>query len=629
MTKKTKNNAIIAISVLLVVFFFIISITLVNGSTSQKVSVSESSDDVYNISGNRRYITNSPTQYLGKYGSRDFWNGWRWAEITIPQGARIIEANMDIYSAAYSKGNNVEIVFFGDNSGNAKKYNNNEQKPENKLRTASFVTKTFNAKVWSAEQGFGVDKIDVTTIVQEIINRNDWEAGNSIAIMAHDIGSKNNNYIGYSTYDRKNDRGARLEINYEEKAIETDAVNAPINLITKTIDKGKIELSWGDDSTNEIGFTIERSSDGITFYPLDFMGINDNYYIDSGLNSGIGYYYRVMANGEVNNSEYSNISWAVTTSDTWNSSVMAWIYPGKPGCNAINEYSTGRIIHYLKPEYFTIDYNGQLKLLTSGCNAYSAENVESIKNNSSYQFVSVSSGPSNMAILVSSYEKKVKVIDDLIDFVLENDFEGVEIDFEGYGAWSILNYIDYKSFITELGDALHNVDKKLMVDGPPISNEREQRYYTWKYEDFVSLPVDYTVVLAYDYMYDWGAGTAVADNKWVLNIVEWTKTKSNGLDKIVIGIPAYGYHGLTGGYQISIDTKEESSKYPGFESAVRQKNSFEMMWENKGITYVYQDSESLNKKRELLESVGVKYISVFHLGGNDWFDARSEFNVEN
>jgi len=43
------------------------------------------------------------------------------------------------------------------------------------------------------------------------------------------------------------------------------------------------------------------------------------------------------------------------------------------------------------------------------------------------------------------------------------------------------------------------------------------------------------------------------------------------------------------------------------------------MWTYQGISHTYQDEISLNEKRALIESLGIKYVSVFHLGGNAWF----------
>ncbi len=67
---------------------------------------------------------------------------------------------------------------------------------------------------------------------------------------------------------------------------------------------------------------------------------------------------------------------------TGKAQVMAWIYPGPPGCHAAQEYTDGRGIDTLKPQYYTLADTGVLELLTvtnSGCNAYSLANAKAYK----------------------------------------------------------------------------------------------------------------------------------------------------------------------------------------------------------------------------------------------------------
>ena len=67
---------------------------------------------------------------------------------------------------------------------------------------------------------------------------------------------------------------------------------------------------------------------------------------------------------------------------SWKAHAMAWIYPGPPACNAMNEYKDGRRIDTLKPQYYTLSPSGRLVQLTTintGCNAYSKENAEKNK----------------------------------------------------------------------------------------------------------------------------------------------------------------------------------------------------------------------------------------------------------
>ncbi len=87
---------------------------------------------------------------------------------------------------------------------------------------------------------------------------------------------------------------------------------APTNLTaTASPSKGRISLSWTDNATNEGGFKLERSTDGVTFTQIGIFGANTTSYTNAGLTSGLTYYYRIRAYDALNNSAYSNIASAV------------------------------------------------------------------------------------------------------------------------------------------------------------------------------------------------------------------------------------------------------------------------------------------------------------------------------
>jgi len=302
--------------------------------------------------------------------------------------------------------------------------------------------------------------------------------------------------------------------------------------------------------------------------------------------------------------------------------IMAWIYPGDPACNAPNEYSDGRKIDVLKPEYYTVQNDGTLLELTtanSGCNAYSAANAASIKQYSTQQFFTVSANPPGIQALVSNSTLSSTAINTLVAFTKQIGFTGVELDFEGYDEWSTQDYSNYKSFVTSLGNALHTNGEKLMLDGPPISDGEEQSYYLWKYEDFETMPVDYMVVMAYDYQYSYGAGTPVEPLSWLTNISLWMRSKISDSSRIVIGIPSYGYHGTDGSYNITIDTYAQSQTDPGFSTATRDSSSSEMTFKHGKTDYFYQDQIAMDTKEATVFATGLSNISVWHLGGNLWF----------
>jgi|GEM_PF-1488424 len=309
---------------------------------------------------------------------------------------------------------------------------------------------------------------------------------------------------------------------------------------------------------------------------------------------------------------------STTTPPLATTNIQTWVYPGYPACGAPAEYSDGRHIDTLKPEYYTVQSTGALRQLTvsiDGCNGYSANNAADIKAHSDYQYVTVSGNIINVRKLLASSALRSSAITTLTDFVVANDFTGVEIDWEGFGDWTATDYANYKNFVTALQNNLHAHNKSLIIDAPAIADSVYQGYFPFKYEDFTN--IDYVAIMTYDYQYDYGVGQPVAPEAWVANTINWAKARLD-TNKIIIGLPSYGYHGVIGSYNIIIDTYEQSATYPGYSS--RQLNADgEEAWTYGGTYYVAQAASTLNQKKALVESMGIKNISVWHLGGNLWF----------
>ena len=87
---------------------------------------------------------------------------------------------------------------------------------------------------------------------------------------------------------------------------------APSALTAAAASTSRINLSWSDNSANEDGFNVERSTDGVHFTQVGTVGAGVTTYGATGLGAGARYFFRVRAYNPVGNSAYSNSASATT-----------------------------------------------------------------------------------------------------------------------------------------------------------------------------------------------------------------------------------------------------------------------------------------------------------------------------
>jgi hypothetical protein len=300
-----------------------------------------------------------------------------------------------------------------------------------------------------------------------------------------------------------------------------------------------------------------------------------------------------------------------------------WIYPGEPACGVVLELQTLGKIDELKPEYATISEDGSTKILTdiiAGCNAFSPANNTLYKSSSDTQFATVSGSGVGFSAMVNSPEKRTASVQALTKLAIEAGITGIELDFEGFGGWTDTDYIGYLAYVKELGNSLHTQNKKLMIDAPAIYNSSIQKSFKFKYKDLDTLPVDYITIMAYDYQYDYGTGSAVTDDTFLKESIRFAKSEiPDYKNKIQVGLPTYGYTGLDGSYRIDIKTREQIFKILSEtqrNKATRIPNSSELIYKESGKVFVWQDSLSIQHKVDIVNSEGINKIAFWHLGGN-------------
>jgi subtilase family serine protease len=87
---------------------------------------------------------------------------------------------------------------------------------------------------------------------------------------------------------------------------------APTNLMATVVNSRQVSLAWTDNSNNETGFIIQRSTNGGGWVQIANVGANGTAYTDKTVHKGSTYIYRIYATNSFGNSAYSNSTSPIT-----------------------------------------------------------------------------------------------------------------------------------------------------------------------------------------------------------------------------------------------------------------------------------------------------------------------------
>ncbi|MFC1697127.1 LamG-like jellyroll fold domain-containing protein, partial [Nanoarchaeota archaeon] len=172
------------------------------GSTSSQVS--QSSDDAEEYFTGGMTLTGSSLDMPS--GSVLQHVGLRFQNINIPQGATIVSAYVD-FEGRDSLGN-VSLNFYGESNDDASTFTTSTNDITNRTMTSASVT--WDVPLWTDGEHYQSD--DLSSIIQEIVNREGWVANNSMAIVIN--GTDAVNFRDADSYDAAPSSAALLFVNY-------------------------------------------------------------------------------------------------------------------------------------------------------------------------------------------------------------------------------------------------------------------------------------------------------------------------------------------------------------------------------------------------------------------------------
>jgi hypothetical protein len=109
-----------------------------------------------------------------------------------------------------------------------------------------------------------------------------------------------------------------------------DGLAAPTGLTAEAVSLFQVNLTWTDNSTNELGFKIERSLDGTTFTQIAQVLPNTTTYRDINRFPDTKYFYRARAFNAQGHSAYSMVARTQTPAPNCSLSLYGWGYGALP-----------------------------------------------------------------------------------------------------------------------------------------------------------------------------------------------------------------------------------------------------------------------------------------------------------
>ncbi len=135
-------------------------------------------------------------------------------------------------------------------------------------------------------------------------------------------------------------------------------------------------------------------------------------------------------------------------------------------------------------------------------------------------------------------------IDAVVALARAEDFAGVDIDIEELGAQ---DRDAFSSYIAQLAAALHEDDRILAVD--VFAKDSDAGYDERNLaQDYAALgrSADQLRIMAYDYHWATSAAGPIAPLNWVRSVLQYAVSQVSA-DKIVLGLPTFGYSWAKGG----------------------------------------------------------------------------------
>ncbi len=159
----------------------------VSGPGGLSIRVSAGNDDAEERVSNGNVSLGSSDLELIKDGSNNQIVGIRFNNVTIPRGATILSAYLE-FAADETDNGSTNLTIYGEDHDDASQYTGSNYDISNRTKTTASVNWN-SVAAWNSI-GQTHQSPDLTTIVQEIVDRSGWSSGNDMAFIIEGSGKR-------------------------------------------------------------------------------------------------------------------------------------------------------------------------------------------------------------------------------------------------------------------------------------------------------------------------------------------------------------------------------------------------------------------------------------------------------
>ncbi|MEM2087495.1 MAG: glycosyl hydrolase family 18 protein [Thermoproteota archaeon] len=210
-------------------------------------------------------------------------------------------------------------------------------------------------------------------------------------------------------------------------------------------------------------------------------------------------------------------------------------------------------------------------------------------------------------------EVKENTITKIVSFIVENNFSGINIDYENIPPEDrdVLN-----SYMRELASTLHSYGKIVTIDVSGETRDNPSGWGgAWDYRTLGEI-CDYVCIMCYDYHWSGSEAGPIGPLGWLREIIQYALSTIPS-EKIIIGIPFYGYRWAgRNGVSLTFRQALETAKSMGVEVSFSE-NDAEYYYSYGSYEVWFQGAKSVELKISAVLSYGLDKIAAWSVGQED------------